>query len=389
MQSDKMIPIILASLTTIFYGICSIVIQQLYVIFVYSKSYFGAIELPLFNITLLDPFIIEGAFLFILYRLFLSQFGQPILSLKNIIFAILLPFLYIASIELISALLSLIALPFLNSDNDSDFILQLIHHFRAFFGPFIAMVLFLILVNLITPSLLQSQNNPVSNIETDKRQKSSSLNFALLISFMVVIIGDIDFHLFPYILLPAYEDAPFFSSMFLLLFTLIIVGYFTVWNHHHLQQRDDHLDVILNRGLKICLLLIFFWILWDFLANFVNDFGSNNFIADLNRTHPPEYLSHVTSAGFSIIMLIVAFILSIFIARSLSVKKQQIMHYSALLLLFSIILYDAISWGLPFRLMLFQCSLFMLSITLILSILTVIYPFIWNLTMKQSIRKNL
>lgn len=393
MQSHKTATTILALLTVIFYYLFSIRRQKLYIIFIYAKSYEGFTDIPINHLGLLYPFIINGAFLFILYRFFLSQFGVPVLSLKNILFAILLPLFYLISSEIINLLLSLLAFYFIqDSFTQIGLLSQAIYTFQAYFGSLLAIIFFLILVNLVVPYFLNTKSahyiNKADNHGNGHRP-SKILMTSLLLALMIIITGHLSpYLLIPFVLLPSYEEAPYFSTLFSILYTMIFIGYFTAWSKNRLLKSPPlSLDAVIDISFKICFLLSILWFLWDYLAEIINTFGDRNFIPDLNKVRPIRELSYSTSAGISTILLILAIIFIVLIAQRLVTKRQQILHYGAMLLLFMIILYDAIAWGLSLRLILFQSGLFLFSTSLIILILSFIYPIIWQVSTRKLSKK--
>ena len=382
----------MALLSMLTYGVLNIVVRYLYLMSFYSQEEIDTFGLKTYDIImLLNPiFVIDALFIFILCGVFLSQLGRPILSIKNMFFAILLPLIYIISKQVVNFALSLPIFAFAINSVRLNFAIRSMYKFQSHFMVLISLGVFIIFINRLAHYFRPSKTvSPQIDLTDQYHDRTSLFAYALLIGLMVIMTRSVSLNIMPH-LLPIYEDDRYFKSLFSILFTIIMLGYFTIWNKNLLFKKGiSSLDQLLKIGIKICFISVFFWILWSYLTDFMWSLGNSSFTIDLKAARPVSQISYLTNGGISLIMLILATILSAFIAKKLPSKKQQMFHYSALLLIFSIVLYDAIKWGASFRLILFQCGLFMLSMTVILSILTIIYPFIWNIsTRKWSIKRH-
>lgn len=381
-MSNKFPPIPLFSLiSAVLYPLFDLLFEQLFIYFLYPDL--RGFTIPFLTLYKIPSLITHCTFIFLIGNLFLKEFSDQRFSLRNLLFAGLLPFLYLVSQKVIILLFSLLTLPIINN-REFILLIQSIYIFRLNTESFLSIILFLLVINFIIPPIFRKNR---------KTPQSSNpiLLYSLLIAIMIVMTSSLHFsNLFSFILLPNFNSAPYFNLILFLLLTMMLIGYFTTWSYKKLQALPSlQLDNILRICFKICFLLLFFSFIWKKVAETILLYGKQSFILELNNLLTSPLPLQITNVGFSGFFILLSLPLCIFTAQTISPHHLRHYHYGGIISLFSLLLYDAIKWQLPLKLILFQSALFLFSSTLFFAILALLFPKIWQFSTKHLAHSNI
>lgn len=326
----------------------------------------------------------QGGFVFLTAYLFLKQFGTFQLTLKNIGFTCLLPFIYLLSQRLITLILGA-AFHFATKDNSNSPLGTAISYINDYFLLLLSLILFFILSNFLVALFFKKE----------KKEQYLSCN-NVIISFFIALaivvttgiafdnitpvnqnflLNTINFNRMDNIF---FTEIPLHKHLFSIAFTLTFVIYFYFWGKEQIASLQElHLDTILSLIIKLSFIFLLFFMIWDLLQDGIFAWGENHFINDLyNPLKPISLLSYTTNAGISMMLILISLLLMIFIAKMISNKTYQVFHFTMIIALVLYISIDSFHPEIPLRLLLFQNALFFLTLTATIAVLGSLYQFL-------------